>query len=135
MQKGRFRGENAAIRAISGGQIAGDFHSTSPFSKPSKQARQTSKTHVHRCICGSFHRPARMKSPMPPLKRRASAPHSSAMTPPKNRKSAMQFSENQAVNRSNPAPISRGLAIVKGGSLGAVAEAISPLTITSPQAS
>jgi len=55
-------------------------------------------------------------------------------TAKKSHKSTMQFSENQAVNRSNPAPISRGLAMVKGGFYGAVAAAISPLTIPSPQA-
>ena len=86
-------------------------------------------------FCGLFQHPARMKCPMKNPSNEASHTtfftHDAALKPRKHDPKSII----EVANSHHPSLIPRDLVMVKGGSFGAVAEAISPLTILSPQAS
>ncbi len=105
------------------------------FSGHQKQACQASKIHAHRCNLRPVsstrtHEIPHEKS----LNRRPSHHVIRPCRRSRNLQDTMQNTTIEAANLHHSSLVSCGLLIVKGGTLGAVAEAISPLTIPSPQA-
>jgi len=108
---------------------------TFDFSGHQKQARQASKIHAHRCnlrpvSSARVHEILHEKS----FNRRPAHRVIRPCRRSRNLQDTMQNTTIEAANLHHSSLVSCGLLIVKGGTLGAVAEAISPLTIPSPQA-